>query len=442
MMAVRWYLRYGLSYRDVEELLVERGIELDHVTIHRWVQRFTPLLIDAARPRRRSVGDRWFVDETYAKVAGRWRYVYRAIDQHGQVIDVFVSPRRNIAAARTFFTTALIAHGEPDEVVTDLAQAQETVIEELIPDTFHNTDQYATDVIVNRLGPVSLVASERPSPHRHVLVVQTNSFPTPELRVVVVVRGTPFRDLGRMPSSEFEVASLPGTQPRPSERVILVLRDQMPTQHRHLPSRRHNRHLKPSTTLDPFVKRSEWAWRTQSIERCLDQHPPGLQPASFRDPAVTGRPITRLTHPRVQPQIRDKPVRVIKPGEITDRSQNRHRHRNIDTRHRHQPRHHPVIDRLDRNVTLHLPEFLTIELELTQQRCDTALLINGHNLPGQPTAADTTKQTAMRTRRHQIPGQDGLHLVLQPGPLPHQMSPAVNQAAAQSVLRPALADSS
>ena len=75
LLAVRWYLRYGLSYRDLEELLAERGIEVDHVTLFRWVQRFTPLLIDAARPCRRQVGDRWFVDETYVKVAGVWRYV-------------------------------------------------------------------------------------------------------------------------------------------------------------------------------------------------------------------------------------------------------------------------------------------------------------------------------------------------------------------------------
>jgi IS6 family transposase len=70
LLAVRWYLRYGLSYRDLEELLAERGIEVDHVTLYRWLQRFTPLLIDAARPCRHAAGDRWFVDETYVKVNG------------------------------------------------------------------------------------------------------------------------------------------------------------------------------------------------------------------------------------------------------------------------------------------------------------------------------------------------------------------------------------
>ena len=75
LLAVRWYLRYGLSYRDLEELLAERGIEVDHVTLYRLVQRFTPLIVDAARSRRHAVGDRWFVDETYVKVSGTWRYV-------------------------------------------------------------------------------------------------------------------------------------------------------------------------------------------------------------------------------------------------------------------------------------------------------------------------------------------------------------------------------
>ena len=76
VLAVRWYLRFGLSYRDVEELLSERGIEVDHVTLYRWVQQYTPLLIDAARPCRHLAGDRWFVDETCVKVSGVWCYVY------------------------------------------------------------------------------------------------------------------------------------------------------------------------------------------------------------------------------------------------------------------------------------------------------------------------------------------------------------------------------
>ena len=106
-MAVRWHLRYGLSYRDVEELLVERGVEVDHVTVYRWVQRVTPLLADAARFARHSPGDRWFVNKTYVKVSGVWRYVYRAVDQYGQVFDVLVSARRDADAARRFFRTAL-----------------------------------------------------------------------------------------------------------------------------------------------------------------------------------------------------------------------------------------------------------------------------------------------------------------------------------------------
>ena len=96
-VAVRWYLRDGLSYRDVEELLAERGVEVDHVSVYRWVQTFTPEFIDAARPSRHSVGDRWFVDETYVKVAGRWTYLYRAVDQHGQVMTFWF---RNVGIVR------------------------------------------------------------------------------------------------------------------------------------------------------------------------------------------------------------------------------------------------------------------------------------------------------------------------------------------------------
>jgi transposase-like protein len=136
-----------LLYRDLEELLAERGFEVDHVTVFRWVQRFTPLLADAARPCRHVPGDRWFVDETYVKVAGTWRYVYRAVDQHNQIIDVDVSTTRDVRAARQCFTTAFRAHGEPVEVVTDRAPALRAAIDELMPAVFRHTEQYANNRI-------------------------------------------------------------------------------------------------------------------------------------------------------------------------------------------------------------------------------------------------------------------------------------------------------
>ena len=146
VLAVRWYLRFGLSYRDVEELLAERGVQVDHVTVYRWVLRFTPILDDAARPCRHAVGDRWQVDETYVRVAGRWRYVYRAIDQFGQVIDVFVSPRRDATAARRFFDQAINATRiAPVEVTTDQAPVYLGVLEELLPAAWHRTDRHANN---------------------------------------------------------------------------------------------------------------------------------------------------------------------------------------------------------------------------------------------------------------------------------------------------------
>jgi IS6 family transposase len=145
-VAVRWYLSYGLSYRDVEELLAERGIEVDHITVYRWVQTFTAQFINAAaRPARHAVGDRWFVDETYVKVASRWTYLYRAVDQRGQVIDVLVSTRRNAPAARAFFARALRLGPVPVEVVTDRAPVYPRLLNDLMPAARHITERYATD---------------------------------------------------------------------------------------------------------------------------------------------------------------------------------------------------------------------------------------------------------------------------------------------------------
>jgi transposase-like protein len=148
VLAVRWYLRFGLSYRDVEELLAERGVEVDHVTVYRWVQRFTPYSPMLPGPCRHAVGDRWQVDETYVKVAGQWRYVYRAVDQFGQVIDVFVFRQRDAMAAHRFFQRAMGATKvNPVEVTTDKAPVYPAVLEERLPAAWHRTDRYANNRI-------------------------------------------------------------------------------------------------------------------------------------------------------------------------------------------------------------------------------------------------------------------------------------------------------
>jgi len=140
-------LPHGLSYRDVEELLAERGVTVDHVTVYRWVQRFTPEFIEAARLCRHVPGDRWLTDETYIKVAGRWTYLYRAVDQHGQVIDVLVSQRRDLAAARQFFARALRAGTVPAEVTTDRAPAYPRTLDELIPSALPTVERYASNPV-------------------------------------------------------------------------------------------------------------------------------------------------------------------------------------------------------------------------------------------------------------------------------------------------------
>ncbi|KDA40866.1 IS6 family transposase, partial [Frankia sp. BMG5.23] len=137
ILAVRWYLRFALSYRDVEELLAERGLDVDHVTIYRGVQRFTPLLAETARACRHRPGDRGFVDETYVKVAGRWTYPYRAVDQYGQVIDVLASTRRDQAAARRFFVRALAQGRRPAEVTTGKTPVYPLLLDELLPESCH-----------------------------------------------------------------------------------------------------------------------------------------------------------------------------------------------------------------------------------------------------------------------------------------------------------------
>ncbi len=114
LLCMRWYLAYNLSLRDLEEMMVERGIRVDHSTIHRWVVRFSPLLLERFNCRKRSVTGKWHVDEIYIRVRGRWMYLYRAIDSVGDTVEFFFCENRDLLAAKRFIFKALKRHGRPD----------------------------------------------------------------------------------------------------------------------------------------------------------------------------------------------------------------------------------------------------------------------------------------------------------------------------------------
>jgi IS6 family transposase len=142
-LAVRWYLRFRLSYAEVAEWLAERGVTVDPSTIYDWVQAFTPHLIEAARKHRSPVGARWRVDETLVKIGGRWRYVFRAIDEHGQVVDAYLSDHRDAASARAFFERAIAAAGVmPTRVTSDKAKCYPPALRALLPAAEHRSSKY------------------------------------------------------------------------------------------------------------------------------------------------------------------------------------------------------------------------------------------------------------------------------------------------------------
>ncbi len=121
--AVFFYLRYAVSYRDLEEILAERGIMVDHATLNRWVVKFAPLIAVRAQSRKRATTNSWRMDETYIKVKGRWTYLYRAVARDGQTLDFMLSEHRDFAAARRFFERAIGSNGVPDRVVIDKSGA-------------------------------------------------------------------------------------------------------------------------------------------------------------------------------------------------------------------------------------------------------------------------------------------------------------------------------
>ncbi len=123
LFAVFFYVRYGVSYRDLEEIMAERGIEIDHATLNRWVVKFSPLIAENAQARKKPTAVSWRMDETYIKVRGAWTYLYRAVDQDGQTLDFMLSERRDTAAARRFFKRAVGTNGVPDRIAIDKSGA-------------------------------------------------------------------------------------------------------------------------------------------------------------------------------------------------------------------------------------------------------------------------------------------------------------------------------
>ena len=155
LLTVGWYLRFSLSYRDVEELPAERGLRADHVTVWRWVQRYGPEMEQRLRRRLKPTNDSWRVDETYIRVKGKWVYLYRAVDSTGATIDFLLSAKRDVAAAEHFLAKALGGenHPAPRVINTDKHAAYPPAIAELKADgvldenSKHRPVQYLNNIL-------------------------------------------------------------------------------------------------------------------------------------------------------------------------------------------------------------------------------------------------------------------------------------------------------
>ena len=125
---VRWYVAYPLSLRQLQEMMAERGVEVDHSTIHRWAIKMLPVLAAVCRRRKRPVGRSWRMDETYIKVAGGWKYLYRAVDKNGATVDFLLRAKRDHAAARAFFERAIGLHDVPEKIAIDKSGSNKAAI--------------------------------------------------------------------------------------------------------------------------------------------------------------------------------------------------------------------------------------------------------------------------------------------------------------------------
>jgi putative transposase len=141
--AVWLYFRFNLSHRDIEDLLAERGITVSYETIRLWCIKFGAIYTRRLKRRHRGYGDTFYIDEVFVKINGKQHYLWRAVDQDGEVVDVYLQRRRDGVAAKRFFKRLLRSHGdEPRKIVTDKLRSYGVAHRELIPETIHNTKQY------------------------------------------------------------------------------------------------------------------------------------------------------------------------------------------------------------------------------------------------------------------------------------------------------------
>jgi putative transposase len=135
LVRVRWYVAYPLSLRDLEEMMAERGVAVDHSTIHRRAVKMLPVLAAICRRRKRPVDKSWRMDETYIKVAGQWKYLYRAVDKTGDTVDFLLRAKRDHAAARAFFERAIGLHDVPEKVAIDKSGSNTAAIASIQADS-------------------------------------------------------------------------------------------------------------------------------------------------------------------------------------------------------------------------------------------------------------------------------------------------------------------
>ena len=135
LVCVRWYAAYPLSLRNLEEMMAERGVIVDHATVHRWALKMLPVLAAVFRGRQRAVGSSWRMDETYIKVNGQWKYLYRAVDRLGETVDFLLTAHRDVAAARRFFERAIDRHDVPEKITIDKSGANTAAVNGLVADS-------------------------------------------------------------------------------------------------------------------------------------------------------------------------------------------------------------------------------------------------------------------------------------------------------------------